>query len=78
MEEARQAALTAERPQSAAAVAATMGKAKLLGLDKQIVEVTGKDGGAIKTESLVSSLTVEDLSGMSAQDLSQLCLKGKP
>ena len=32
LEEARTAALTAESPQSSAAVAATMGKAKLLGL----------------------------------------------
>ena len=40
LEEARQAALGAENPQSSAAVAATMGKAKILGLDKQIVEQT--------------------------------------
>ncbi|WP_431626192.1 terminase small subunit [Enterobacter asburiae] len=51
LEEARQAALTAETPQSSAAVAATMGKAKLTGLDKQIVEIAGKDGGPIKTET---------------------------
>ena len=38
LEEARQAALTAETPQSSAAVTATMGKAKLCGLDKDIVE----------------------------------------
>lgn len=43
LEEARTAALTGERIQSAAAVAATMGKAKLLGLDKQIVEHVGGD-----------------------------------
>ena len=40
LEEARIAALTAETPQSSAATAATMGKAKLLGLDKQIIEQT--------------------------------------
>jgi phage terminase small subunit len=40
LEEARQAALQAETPQSSAAVSATMGKAKLAGLDKQIVEQT--------------------------------------
>lgn len=51
LEEARQAALTAETPQSSAAVAATMGKAKLTGLDKQIVEIAGKDGGAIQIET---------------------------
>ena len=41
LEEARQAALQAETPQSSAAVSATMGKAKLAGLDKQVVEMTG-------------------------------------
>ena len=40
LEEARQAALAAETVQSSAATAATMGKAKLLGLDKQIIEQT--------------------------------------
>jgi len=49
LEEARQAALGAETPQSSAAVAATMGKAKLAGLDKQIVELTGKNGSPIQT-----------------------------
>lgn len=45
LEEARQAALQAEpAPQSSAAVAATMGKAKLMGLDKQVVEHTGPNG----------------------------------
>lgn len=34
LEEARKAALKADNPQSSAAVAATMGKAKLLGFDK--------------------------------------------
>ena len=53
LEEARQAALGAETPQSSAAVAATMGKAKLTGLDKQIVEISGKDGGPIKAESVI-------------------------
>lgn len=40
LEEARKAALGAETPQSSAAVAATMGKAKLCGLDKQLIDVT--------------------------------------
>lgn len=44
LEEARQKALSAETPQSSAAVAATMGKAKLTGLDKQIVEMRGGIG----------------------------------
>ena len=38
LEEARMAALTAETPQSGAAVSATMSKAKLVGLDKQVIE----------------------------------------
>lgn len=41
LEEARQKALLAETPQSSAAVAATMGKAKLTGLDRVVVELTG-------------------------------------
>lgn len=42
LEEARQIALSPEleKPQTAAAVSATMGKAKLLGLDKQLIDVT--------------------------------------
>lgn len=44
LEEARQLAMTAATPQSAAAVGATMGKAKLLGLDKQIIDHTSSDG----------------------------------
>lgn len=43
LEEARQVALMAEKPQTAAMVAATMGKAKLLGMDKQVVEHIGGD-----------------------------------
>ncbi|MFH2819557.1 terminase small subunit [Citrobacter portucalensis] len=44
LEEARQKALSTETPQSSAAVAATMGKAKLVGLDKQIIDHTSSDG----------------------------------
>lgn len=44
LEEARIAALTAETVQSSAAVGATMGKAKLLGLDKQVIDHTSSDG----------------------------------
>ncbi|OOG85694.1 terminase small subunit [Pseudomonas sp. A25(2017)] len=54
LEEARKAALGAETPQTSAAVSATMGKAKLLGLDKKIVELTGKNGAAIETNSTVT------------------------
>lgn len=41
LEEARAIALQADTPQTSAAVSATMGKAKLCGLDKQVVEHTG-------------------------------------
>ena len=44
LEEARMAALDCEPPQSASAVSATMGKAKLLGLDKQTIDHTSSDG----------------------------------
>ncbi|MGO3542353.1 MAG: terminase small subunit [Pseudomonas helleri] len=54
LEQARTAALGAETPQTSAAVSATMGKAKLLGLDKKVIELTGKDGGEIKTSSTVT------------------------
>jgi hypothetical protein len=41
LETARQAALTSDTPQSSAAITATMSKAKLVGLDKFQVEVSG-------------------------------------
>jgi len=41
LEEARTVALTCETPQTSAAVSATMGKAKLTGLDKQVIELRG-------------------------------------
>lgn len=37
-------ALSAETPQSSAAVQAVMGQAKLLGLDKQLIELSGEVG----------------------------------
>lgn len=52
LEDARVAALSAETPQSSAAIAATMGKAKLTGLDKHIVEVSGPEGSAIQIQEL--------------------------
>jgi hypothetical protein len=52
LEEAR--AMAIKSSQVSAAVSATMGKAKLLGLDKKIVEITGKNGGAIETSSKVT------------------------
>ena len=42
LEEARLAALQAQTVQASAAATATMGKARLLGLDKQIIESTNK------------------------------------
>ena len=41
LDEARGVALTADTPQSSAAITATMSKAKLVGLDKHQVEITG-------------------------------------
>ncbi|MDH0757999.1 terminase small subunit [Pseudomonas juntendi] len=51
LEEAR--LLGKETRKASAMVTASMGKAKLLGLDKQIVELTGKDGAPIETKSTV-------------------------
>lgn len=59
LEEARQAALTAETPQSSAAVAATMGKAKLTGLDKIIVDHTSSDGSMATRPTTIQLLPVE-------------------
>jgi phage terminase small subunit len=42
LETARQCAITADTPQSSAAVSATMSKAKLVGLDVQVTESTHK------------------------------------
>lgn len=54
LDENRKAALMAETVQSSAATAATMAKAKLLGYVTDKAEVTGKDGGPIKTEATVT------------------------
>ncbi len=59
LEEARQKALSAETPQSSAAVAATMGKAKLVGLDKQIVDHTSSDGTMATKPTVIQLLPVE-------------------
>lgn len=60
LEEARQAALGAENPQSSAAVAATMGKAKILGLDKQIIDHRSSDG-SMSPAKPAKDLTDEEL-----------------
>ena len=52
LEEARTIALTCETPQTSAAVSATMSKAKLAGLDKQVIEHTGVNGGPIQSVQL--------------------------
>lgn len=52
LEEARQAALSAETPQASAATAATMGKAKLLGMDKQIIDMNQRVSGGIDVTTL--------------------------
>lgn len=59
LEEARQKALSAETPQSSAAVAATMGKAKLVGLDKQIVDHTSSDGSMTPKPTTIQLVPVE-------------------
>ena len=68
-EEARQAALGAETPQASAAVSATMGKAKLLGLDKQVIEniVSGNIGvqhsGSVAVELDFSDIVSDSING---------------
>lgn len=52
LEEIKQIALAAETPQTSAAVSAVMGKAKLTGLDKQVVEMTGTVAVAITPEDV--------------------------
>lgn len=47
LEEARQLAKDPVKPQPSAMVSATMGKAKILGFDKQVVEHSGPNGGPI-------------------------------
>ncbi|MES4613540.1 terminase small subunit [Ewingella sp. CoE-038-23] len=59
LEESRQKALSAETPQSSAAVAATMGKAKLVGLDKQIIDHTSSDGTMTTKPTVIQLLPVE-------------------
>ena len=65
LEEARLAALGAENPQSAAAVAATMGKAKILGMDKQILDLKSSDGSMTPRAAL-------DVSKLSAAAMAEI------
>ena len=73
LEEARIAALTAESPQSAAAVSATMGKAKLMGLDKQILDLKSSDGSMTPRAALdVSKLSASAMAEiLAAKDASE-------
>ena len=59
LEEARVVALKQEKPQAAAMVAASMGKAKLLGMLTDKTEVTGKDGGPVETVTRVTRTIVD-------------------
>ena len=62
LEEARQCALAAETPQTSAAVGATMGKAKLMGLDKQLIDVTtnGESIAPTRIELVTPSVNIKD------------------
>lgn len=51
LEEARRMALETEAP--APAVSATMGKAKLLGYDKQVIEHHGANGAALFPQAII-------------------------
>lgn len=70
LEEARKTALDGmklEKLQVAAAVAATMGKAKLLGMDKQVIDHTSSDGTMSPKQSInVGKLTDEQLRSFDA------------
>lgn len=69
LEEARQAAQFGERPQAAAMVAATMGKAKLLGLEAPAkVDHTSSDGSMSPKAAIeVAELSDEQLSAIIGQ-----------
>jgi phage terminase small subunit len=60
LEEARQIAINTESP--APAVSATMGKAKLLGLDKQVIDHTSSDGTMRPTVIKLAMATTDDAS----------------
>lgn len=63
LEEARAAASGGDKPQAAAMVAATMGKAKLLGFLTEKVEHSGPDGGPIPTTPTVIELVAPNVQG---------------
>ena len=57
LDDDRQFAREMEAP--SAAIQATMGQAKILGYDKQLIEHTGKDGGPIETADLSDMETIK-------------------
>ena len=59
LEEARVLAAGGEKPQPAAMVAASMGKAKLLGMLTDKAELTGPGGGPIETVSRVTRTIID-------------------
>lgn len=59
LEQARKVAIEDRSP--TAAVSATMGKARLLGLDKQVTQLTGPNGGPIQHQETEPDLTLEEL-----------------
>ena len=65
LEEARVMASTGERPQASAMVAATMGKAKILGMDKQILDLKSSDGSMSQRAGL-------DISKLSAAAMAEI------
>lgn len=59
LEEARALAAGGEKPQPAAMVAASMGKAKLLGMLTDKAELTGPGGGPIETVSRITRTIID-------------------
>jgi len=74
LEQAREAALTAPTPQSSAAVSATMGKAKMLGLLVDKAEIKAEAEIQEKPKSYVSSI-VESLTEEEKKAILDLALK---
>lgn len=60
LEQARRIALGAELPQTSAAVSATMGKAKLVGLDKQILDLRSGDGSMTPQPTTIQIVAADD------------------
>ena len=65
LDDDRQFAREKEAP--SAAIQATMGQAKILGYDKQLIEHTGKDGGPIETAAKQPRELAKDLAFLLAR-----------